>query len=185
MKTQSKRAQTQGNISRNHKQMLIKNPGLSYTLTIANQGYYEDNHSYNDDNSNNCNGKEKDNDTNFDTVSIKKTTDRIIVSPSSVVNNDKPTDDQEHNQTIFNNNNTTSPNNPSSDYTYNIYCLECLIEIPLRAKHCPSCNKCVATFDHHCTWLSNCIGERNKAFFIVFLMFHSILLALAFVIVSL
>ena len=32
--------------------------------------------------------------------------------------------------------------------------------------HCEKCNKCVANFDHHSTWLNNCIGMKNfRAFF--------------------
>ncbi|VDQ02798.1 unnamed protein product [Trichobilharzia regenti] len=34
-----------------------------------------------------------------------------------------------------------------------------------RTKHCKSCNKCIANFDHHCKWLNNCVGSRNYACF--------------------
>ena len=61
------------------------------------------------------------------------------------------------------------------------YCIDCDIDIILRSKHCGVCG-CIATFDHHCNWICNCIGEKNKKYFIyyllftVFLLFHSILL---------
>ena len=58
------------------------------------------------------------------------------------------------------------------------YCVECLIDIPLRSKHCKECRKCVATFDHHCTWIGNCVGERNKRPFLLFLFTHSLELGL-------
>ncbi|VDP25669.1 unnamed protein product [Schistosoma margrebowiei] len=48
----------------------------------------------------------------------------------------------------------------------NFYCNLC--ELPIsssRTKHCKSCNKCIADFDHHCKWLNNCIGSRNYAYF--------------------
>ena len=49
------------------------------------------------------------------------------------------------------------------------YCTVCHLEQPLRAKHCKSCDQCVATHDHHCPWIGNCVGERNKARFYYFL----------------
>ncbi|KAF7838821.1 Protein S-acyltransferase 24 [Senna tora] len=49
-------------------------------------------------------------------------------------------------------------------------CATCKIVRPLRAKHCSSCNRCVEQFDHHCPWVSNCIGKKNKWDFFVFLV---------------
>lgn len=32
-------------------------------------------------------------------------------------------------------------------------------------KHCYECELCVATFDHHCIWIENCVGEKNRPLF--------------------
>jgi len=52
------------------------------------------------------------------------------------------------------------------------YCTICHIEQPLRTKHCKTCDHCVATHDHHCPWIGNCVGERNRLFFFWFLHFQ-------------
>ncbi len=67
------------------------------------------------------------------------------------------------------------------------YCIACNIEQPIRSKHCKSCNKCVARFDHHCPWIGKdflylihynsiskgkCIGEKNHQLFFWFLVFQ-------------
>jgi len=39
------------------------------------------------------------------------------------------------------------------------YCKQSYVGV--HRKHCWSCNKCVAGFDHHCRYLNQCIGESN------------------------
>lgn len=44
----------------------------------------------------------------------------------------------------------------------------------LKAKssyHCMVCNCCVKEFDHHCTWINNCIGKGNLKLFLLTLVF--------------
>ncbi len=61
------------------------------------------------------------------------------------------------------------------------YCTVCNIEQPLRCKHCKSCDICVATYDHHCPWIGNCVGERNRKSFFWFLLCQFIQLVIALI----
>ncbi|KAD6454589.1 hypothetical protein E3N88_09295 [Mikania micrantha] len=57
-------------------------------------------------------------------------------------------------------------------------CATCKIVRPLRAKHCSTCERCVEQFDHHCPWVSNCIGKKNKWDFVGFLVLEVVAMAL-------
>lgn len=59
------------------------------------------------------------------------------------------------------------------------FCSNCNIDQPIRSKHCKNCKICVATFDHHCIWIGNCIGEKNKWLFFVFLISQIVTLVLS------
>lgn len=54
-------------------------------------------------------------------------------------------------------------------YVERKFCSVCHLEMPLRTKHCKDCDQCVATHDHHCPWVNNCIGELNARQFYLYL----------------
>lgn len=54
-------------------------------------------------------------------------------------------------------------------------CHSCKTIKPLRASHCKICNKCVLAFDHHCPYVQNCIGYKNRVFFFMFVTTFEIL----------
>lgn len=54
------------------------------------------------------------------------------------------------------------------------FCPVCSVDQILRAKHCNKCEVCVATYDHHCPWLSTCIGEKNRLLFVLFVTVLSV-----------
>jgi len=54
------------------------------------------------------------------------------------------------------------------------FCFSCLIRRPLRSKHCATCDRCVARFDHHCPWINNCVAIDNLKYFMGYLLFLGI-----------
>lgn len=59
-------------------------------------------------------------------------------------------------------------------------CKSCNIIRNLRVFHCKHCGLCVLRHDHHCIWLSNCIGVYNHQKFLV-LVFSSLFQCVFFI----
>jgi len=49
------------------------------------------------------------------------------------------------------------------------WCYHCRAYRPPRAVHCPTCGVCVMRWDHHCPWVSQCVGQRNYPFFLAYI----------------
>jgi len=64
-----------------------------------------------------------------------------------------------------------------------VYCEDCELLMPARAKHCRHCNMCVSMYDHHCGIIGTCVGERNHCRFWWYLFFQSLELCVAISIV--
>ena len=50
------------------------------------------------------------------------------------------------------------------------WCHSCNHHMPPRAKHCGTCHCCIDRHDHHCRFLSNCVGIRNYRSFVLLLV---------------
>ena len=64
---------------------------------------------------------------------------------------------------------------PSSKFDIKLekhFCSDCNVDQPVRTKHCKSCGYCVSTCDHHCFWVGNCVGEKNRPLFLFYLNFQ-------------
>lgn len=54
------------------------------------------------------------------------------------------------------------------------YCTTCHIVRKPRCFHCDICGKCVLRHDHHCGFISNCVGKYNTKNFYIFLIIYFI-----------
>ena len=65
------------------------------------------------------------------------------------------------------------------------FCVHCMVRMPLRAKHCKRCARCVAKHDQyvtvrshalslmkssHCPWIYNCVGANNHRHFFLYVI---------------
>ena len=51
------------------------------------------------------------------------------------------------------------------------FCKKCHVPKPDRTHHCSTCKRCVLKMDHHCPWLSTCLGLHNYKAFVLFLIY--------------
>lgn len=54
------------------------------------------------------------------------------------------------------------------------FCKKCHVPKPDRTHHCSTCKRCVLKMDHHCPWLSTCLGLHNYKAFVLFLIYVSL-----------
>lgn len=47
----------------------------------------------------------------------------------------------------------------------------CQVFKPERTHHCSTCKRCVLVMDHHCPWLSNCVGFKNRKTFMLLIIY--------------
>ena len=50
------------------------------------------------------------------------------------------------------------------------FCFFCRSLWSSSSVHCMTCGRCVEGFDHHCVFVNNCVGYRNHANFLFFVM---------------
>ncbi|KAL0244326.1 hypothetical protein GEMRC1_008410 [Eukaryota sp. GEM-RC1] len=53
------------------------------------------------------------------------------------------------------------------------WCTKCEVGKDIRTHHCSVCNQCVLEMDHHCIWLSRCVGQRNRKYFLLFIIYEA------------
>ncbi|EPX74480.1 palmitoyltransferase [Schizosaccharomyces octosporus yFS286] len=61
-------------------------------------------------------------------------------------------------------------------FDQNHYCIKCLQLKPERSFHCLSCGRCIYRYDHHCPWISNCVGMKNHKSFLIYTLLLVILI---------
>jgi len=105
-----------------------------------------------------------------DQISIDIDNDRIIERKIEKFNKNNNSNESIEEETLSNNNRRNIENEEEMN---SLVCKKCLGFKPERTHHCSVCNRCVLKMDHHCPWLSNCVGFYNYKYFILFLFYGS------------
>ncbi|RKU48330.1 Palmitoyltransferase [Coniochaeta pulveracea] len=58
------------------------------------------------------------------------------------------------------------------------WCKKCNAPKPPRAHHCRHCRRCVPKMDHHCPWTGNCVSLQTFPYFLRFLVYANLALAM-------
>ncbi|KAF8309390.1 zf-DHHC-domain-containing protein [Clavulina sp. PMI_390] len=61
------------------------------------------------------------------------------------------------------------------------YCARDEILKPPRTHHCRICGTCTLMFDHHCPWIGQCVGARNRRFFLLFCYWNTLFCSWIFI----
>ncbi|ORX53306.1 zf-DHHC-domain-containing protein [Piromyces finnis] len=111
-----------------------------------------------------------------DQISIDIDNDMILERNIKKLNNNNSSEEL-HDE---NNNEKRSPKEDNEEIN-NLICKKCLGFKPERTHHCSVCKRCVLKMDHHCPWISNCVGFYNYKYFMLFLLYGSIYIPFQFI----
>ncbi|KAN0015553.1 hypothetical protein ACTFIU_008289 [Dictyostelium citrinum] len=127
----------------------------------------------------------QDNINDEETITTTTSTTPLISNDNNNNNNNNSNSINNINDDNDNSNKNNNEKDNDIDKLKNHYfCKKCLVDIPLRTKHCVKCNRCVLKYDHHCVFIGGCVGLNNHKNFLLFLLAETLLLLLGLRIIA-